>query len=182
MPLFRVQSQSLRARQFPRGWGWLFEVFFRRLCVTLVSYKKETAALLSKLSVISDDLLFMDGWMWFETIPILALNHTYHSRPQSPSFLGHWSVTNYAKWLWGPECTPTNSADSPKKNVYACSGKITRDRFRVMSVAPRRKCARNVVQMKEAMIAFFGSNSFAISCHCKGSKIFWSKFWRKCVL
>ena len=49
--------------------------------------------------------------------------------------------------------------------------KMTRDRFRVMSLAPRRKCARNVVQMKEAMAAFFGSDSFAISCHCKRSKI-----------
>ena len=49
--------------------------------------------------------------------------------------------------------------------------KMTRDRFRVMSLAPRRKCARIVVQMKEAMAAFFGSDSFAISCHCKRSKI-----------
>ena len=49
--------------------------------------------------------------------------------------------------------------------------KMTRDRFRVMSLAPRRKCARNVVQMKEAMAAFFGSDSIAISCHCKRSKI-----------
>ena len=32
--------------------------------------------------------------------------------------------------------------------------KITRDRFWVMSLAPRRKCPRNVVQMKEAMAAF----------------------------
>ena len=49
--------------------------------------------------------------------------------------------------------------------------KMTRDRFRVMSLAPRRKCPRNVVQMKEAMAAFFGSDSVAISCHCKRSKI-----------
>ena len=54
MPLFPVQSQSLRAREIPRGgegegssktrqfprvWGWLFEVFFRRLFVRLVSYR-----------------------------------------------------------------------------------------------------------------------------------------------
>ena len=32
--------------------------------------------------------------------------------------------------------------------------KITRDRFRVMSLAPRRKCPGNVVQMKEGMAAF----------------------------
>ena len=39
--------------------------------------------------------------------------------------------------------------------------KMTRDRFRVMSLAPRRKCPRNVVQMKVAMAAFFGSDSVA---------------------
>ena len=40
-----------------------------------------------------------------------------------------------------------------------------------MSLAPRRKCPRNVVQMKEAMATFFGSDSVAISCHCKRIKI-----------
>ena len=59
---------------------------------------------------------------------------------------------------------------SPAKNVYACSAKMTRDLFRVMSLAPRRKCPRNVVQMKEAMAAFFGSDSVAIFCHCKAIK------------
>ena len=39
--------------------------------------------------------------------------------------------------------------------------KMTHDRFRVMSLAPRRKCPRNVVQMKVAMAAFFGSDSVA---------------------
>ena len=41
-----------------------------------------------------------------------------------------------------------------------------RDRFRAMSLAPRQKCPRNVVEMKEAMAAFFGSDNVAISCHC----------------
>ena len=49
--------------------------------------------------------------------------------------------------------------------------KMTRDLFRAMSLAPRQKCPRNVVEMKEAMAAFFGSDSVAISCHCKRSKI-----------
>jgi len=49
--------------------------------------------------------------------------------------------------------------------------KMTRDRLRVMSLAPRQTCLRNVVQMKEAMAAFFGSDSVAISCHCKRLKI-----------
>ena len=49
--------------------------------------------------------------------------------------------------------------------------KMTRNRFWVTSLAPRQKCPRNVVQMKEAMAAFFGSDSVAISCHCKRSKI-----------
>ena len=54
--------------------------------------------------------------------------------------------------------------------------KKTRDRFRVMSLAPRRECPRNVVQMKEAMAALFGSDSVAMSCHCKRSKIILVKF------
>ena len=33
--------------------------------------------------------------------------------------------------------------------------KMARDRFRAMSLAPRQKCPRNVVEMKEAMAAFF---------------------------
>ena len=49
--------------------------------------------------------------------------------------------------------------------------KMARDRFRSMSLAPRQKCPRNVVEMKEAMAAFFGSDNDAISCHCKRSKI-----------
>ena len=49
--------------------------------------------------------------------------------------------------------------------------KMARDRFRVMSLAPRQKCPRSVVQMKEAMAAFFGNDNVAISCHCKRSKI-----------
>ena len=49
--------------------------------------------------------------------------------------------------------------------------KRTRDLVRVMSLAPRQKYPRNVVEMKEAMAAFFGSDSVAISCHCKRSKI-----------
>ena len=49
--------------------------------------------------------------------------------------------------------------------------KMTRDLFRAMSLALRQKYPRNVVEMKEAMAAFFGSDSVAISCHCKRSKI-----------
>ena len=49
--------------------------------------------------------------------------------------------------------------------------KMTRDRFRVMSLTPRGKCPRDVVEMKEEMAALFGNDSIAISCHCKRSKI-----------
>ena len=49
--------------------------------------------------------------------------------------------------------------------------KMTRDLFRAIWLAPRQKYPRNVVEMKEAMAAFFGSDSVAISCHCKRSKI-----------
>ena len=49
--------------------------------------------------------------------------------------------------------------------------KMARDLLRAMSLAPRQKCPRNVVEMKEAMAAFCGSDNVAISCHCKRSKI-----------
>ena len=49
--------------------------------------------------------------------------------------------------------------------------KMTRDLFQAMSLVPRQKRPRNVVEMKEAMTAFFWSDSVAISCHCKRSKI-----------
>ena len=50
--------------------------------------------------------------------------------------------------------------------------KMTRDLFQVMSsLAPTRKCPRNVAQMKEVMPAFFDGDSVAIFCHCKRSKI-----------
>ena len=48
---------------------------------------------------------------------------------------------------------------------------MTRDLFRSMSLAPRQKFPRNVVEMKGAMAAVFGSDSVAISCHCERSKI-----------
>ena len=37
--------------------------------------------------------------------------------------------------------------------------KMARDRFRAMSLAPRQKCSRNVVEMKEAMATFFLKNT-----------------------
>ena len=49
--------------------------------------------------------------------------------------------------------------------------KMTRDLFRAITLASRQKCPGNVVEMKGAMAAFFGSDSVAISCHCKRSKI-----------
>ena len=46
--------------------------------------------------------------------------------------------------------------------------KMARDRCRAMLLAPKQKCPRNVVEMKEPMAAFFGNDS---ACHCKRSKI-----------
>ena len=48
--------------------------------------------------------------------------------------------------------------------------KMTRDLFRAMALALRQKCPGNV-EMKGALAAFFGSDSVAISCYCKRSKI-----------
>ena len=53
--------------------------------------------------------------------------------------------------------------------------KMTRDLFRAIALALRQKYPRNVVEMKEAMGAFFDSDSVAISCHCKRSKIIFIK-------
>ena len=53
--------------------------------------------------------------------------------------------------------------------------KMTRDLFRAMSLALRQNYPRNVVEMKEAMAGFFGSDSVAISCHCKRSKLIFIK-------
>ena len=56
--------------------------------------------------------------------------------------------------------------------------KMTRDRFRVISLAPRRKCPRNVVQMKEAMAV----TALQFIATVRDQKLFWSKFWWKFVL
>ena len=74
----------------------------------------------------------------------------------------HWGIVLVGAYL-------SATLNWRKMSTHALQ-KMTPDRFRVMSSAPRRKCPRNVVQMKEAMAAFFGSDSVAISCHCKRSK------------
>ena len=53
---------------------------------------------------------------------------------------------------------------------------MTRDRFRVMSLAPRRKCPRNVVQMRDAMVALFGNDGLQFLATVRDQKLFWSKF------
>ena len=54
--------------------------------------------------------------------------------------------------------------------------KMTRDLFRVMSLAPRRKCPRNVVQMRDAMEALFGNDGLQFLATVRDQKLFWSKF------
>ena len=67
---------------------------------------------------------------------------------------------------------PTNAVDLHRRKMFTHAlQKMTRDLFRAMSLGPRQKCPRNVVEMKEAMAAFFGTDSVAISCQCKRSKI-----------
>ena len=66
-------------------------------------------------------------------------------------------------------------ADSPVKNVYACSAKMTRYRFRVMTLAPGRKCPGNVVQMKrwQLLLAVIALQFLST---VSDQKLFWSKF------
>ena len=54
--------------------------------------------------------------------------------------------------------------------------KMTRDLFRVMSLAPRRKCPRDVVQMRDAMVALFGNDGLQFLATVRDQKLFWSKF------
>ena len=96
-------------------------------------------------------------------------NTSEKTHPEMSPFVKHVAINNCHGNMVD---VAMPSPCSPAKNVYACSAKkMTRDRFRVMSLAPRRECPRNVVQMKEAMAAFFGSDSVAVSCQCRRSKI-----------
>ena len=86
---------------------------------------------------------------------VLAISH---SRPQSPSFLGH-VVGKRGRLQIKPSGSGDENGHTPefhrrKMSAHALE-KMTRDQFRVISLAPRRKYPRNVVQMKEAMAAFF---------------------------
>ena len=76
-------------------------------------------------------------------------------------------------------------ADAPKgnrelpstaKNVYHALQKMARDLFRAMSLAPRQKCPRNVVEMKEAMAAFLAVTALQFLATVRDQKLFWSKF------
>ena len=83
-----------------------------------------------------------------------------------------WPANNCLQIMVCSCAMPSNSVWLYRRKMSTHSlQKMTRDRFRVMSLAPRRKCPRNVVQMNEAMAAFFGNDSVAISCHCKRSKV-----------
>ena len=51
---------------------------------------------------------------------------------------------------------------------------MARDLFWAMSLAPRQKCPRNVVEMKEAMAASFGSDSVRqFLPTVRDQKLFW---------
>ena len=70
--------------------------------------------------------------------------------------------------------TPSPTLQRRQMSAHALL-KMTRDLFRAMSLALRQKYPRKVVEMKDAMAAFFGSDSVVISCHCKRSKIIFIK-------
>ena len=69
------------------------------------------------------------------------------------------------------DCDGTSVSLHRRKMSAHALLKMTRDRFRVMSLAPMRKCPRNVVQVKVAMAAFLAVTALQISYHCKRSKI-----------
>ena len=53
---------------------------------------------------------------------------------------------------------------------------MARDLFRAMSLAPRQKCPRNVVEMKEATAAFWAVTALQFLATVSDQKLFWSKF------
>ena len=71
---------------------------------------------------------------------------------------------------------------SPAKMSAHALEKMTRDRFRAISLAPRQKCPRNVFDMKETMAAFLAVTALQFVATVRDQKLFWSKFWRNCVV
>ena len=94
-----------------------------------------------------------------------------HSRSNTPASVRQSIVKFVGTSTFGGCYVTTRVNLHRRKMATHALQKMTRDLFRAMSLAPRQKCPRNVVEIKEAMAAFCGSDSVAISSHCKRSKI-----------
>ena len=94
-----------------------------------------------------------------------------HSRSNTPASVRQ-SIVKFVGTSTFGGCYVTTRVNlhQRKRSTHALQ-KMTRDLFRAMSLAPRQKRPRNVVEIKEAMAAFCGSDSVAISSHCKRWKI-----------
>ena len=105
-----------------------------------------------------------------------------HSRSNTPASVRQ-SIVKFVGTSTFDGCYVTTRVNLHRRKMSTHAlQKMTRDLFGAMSLAPRQKCPWNVVAIKEAMAAFCGSDSVAISSHCKRSKLFWSTFSRQCVL
>ena len=94
-----------------------------------------------------------------------------HSRSNTPASVRQ-SIVKFVGTSTFGGCYVTTRVNLHRRKMSTHAlQKMTRDLFRAMSLAPRQKCPRNVVEIKEAMAAFCGSDSVAISSHCKRSKI-----------
>ena len=90
-----------------------------------------------------------------------------------------WQIYCQENWCWSlSKLKGVKGLHQRKMSAHALL-KMTRDLFRAMSLAPRQKYPRNVVEMKEAMAAFSGSDSVEISCHCIGRNFDVSVFSRE---
>ena len=94
-----------------------------------------------------------------------------HSRSNTPASVSQSIVKFVGTSTFGGCYVTTRVKLHRRKMSTHALQKMTRDLFRAMSLAPRQKRPRNVVEIKEAMAAFCGSDSVAISSHCKRSKI-----------
>ena len=94
-----------------------------------------------------------------------------HSRSNTPASVRQ-SIVKFVGTSTFGGCYVTTRVNLHRRKMSTHAlQKMTRDLFRAMSLAPRQKRPRNVVEIKEAMAAFCGSDSVAISSHCKRSKI-----------
>ena len=100
-----------------------------------------------------------------------------HSRSNTPASVRQ-SIVKFVGTSTFGGCYVTTRVNlhRRKRSTKNALQKMTRDLFRAMSLAPRQKRPRNVVEMKEAMVAFLAVTALQFLATVRDQKLFWSKF------